>query len=359
MSLVQPLRDGLLDIIGDIHGEYEALISLLLALDYDLEGNHAQNRTLVFVGDLCDRGPDSPRVLELVKRLITNGKAQMVLGNHEINILQAKAKDGAGWYFKERENKDKNYEPFARVTEDQRHTLFHFLSQQPLALENEHLRIVHATWDNEQIDKLRQIPLGQVVNAYKDIEAGINHEVLVSGLREAYENERKHWDEENPHIRPPFLEATSRYNMIHQMNNPLRIVTSGVEERAKEQFYTSGKWRFVERYTWWDRYTDDKPVVVGHFWRKWSDDEMLNNGSENIFENIQPTQWHGVRHNVFCVDFSVGARFKERNAGIEPGENTKLIAMRWPEKELVLETGEVLSTENYLNASKTTMKNKK
>ena len=55
MSLIQPLPEGPLDIVGDIHGEYAALCDLLGHLGYSLDGRHPQGRSLVFVGDFCDR----------------------------------------------------------------------------------------------------------------------------------------------------------------------------------------------------------------------------------------------------------------------------------------------------------------
>ena len=57
---------------------------------------------LVFVGDLCDRGPDSPAVIEHVQRLMDAGRACAVIGNHEINLLREEAKDGSGWAFARR-----------------------------------------------------------------------------------------------------------------------------------------------------------------------------------------------------------------------------------------------------------------
>ena len=56
MHLIQALPPGPLDIIGDIHGEYEALVALLTHLGYGARGQHPDGRTLVFVGDFCDRG---------------------------------------------------------------------------------------------------------------------------------------------------------------------------------------------------------------------------------------------------------------------------------------------------------------
>lgn len=98
MSLIQSLPEGPLDIVGDIHGEFDALLALLSHLGYDLQGHHPQGRTLVFVGDFCDRGPDSPAVLALVQKLVQSGRAAAVLGNHEINLLREDAKDGSGWF---------------------------------------------------------------------------------------------------------------------------------------------------------------------------------------------------------------------------------------------------------------------
>lgn len=61
--LVAKLPEGGLDIVGDIHGEIDALRDLLGHLGYGPEGQSDPGRRLVFVGDLVDRGPDSPSVL--------------------------------------------------------------------------------------------------------------------------------------------------------------------------------------------------------------------------------------------------------------------------------------------------------
>ena len=79
MSLIQSLPAGPLDIVGDIHGEFEALRALMHHLGYDAQGHHQDGRTLVFVGDFCDRGPNSPAVLVLVQQLVETGRAVAVL----------------------------------------------------------------------------------------------------------------------------------------------------------------------------------------------------------------------------------------------------------------------------------------
>lgn len=73
---------GPFDIIGDIHGCARELESLLGTLGY-ADGVHPEGRTAVFVGDLVDRGPDSPAVLRRVMGMVGSGAALCVPGNHE------------------------------------------------------------------------------------------------------------------------------------------------------------------------------------------------------------------------------------------------------------------------------------
>ncbi|MFF8419644.1 polynucleotide kinase-phosphatase [Streptomyces sp. NPDC015680] len=73
---------GPFDIIGDIHGCSSELESLLGKLGY-VDGTHPEGRTAVFVGDLVDRGPDSPGVLRRVMAMVAAGDALCVPGNHE------------------------------------------------------------------------------------------------------------------------------------------------------------------------------------------------------------------------------------------------------------------------------------
>jgi protein phosphatase len=64
------------------------LLDLIDVLGYrrpspDSAFGHHDLRTLVFVGDLVDRGPNSPAVLRLVMDMVTNGSAICVSGNHD------------------------------------------------------------------------------------------------------------------------------------------------------------------------------------------------------------------------------------------------------------------------------------
>ncbi|MBA2952004.1 AAA family ATPase, partial [Streptomyces himalayensis] len=73
---------GPFDIIGDIHGCSCELETLLGKLGY-VDGAHPEGRTAVFVGDLVDRGPDTPGVLRRVMSMTASAAALCVPGNHE------------------------------------------------------------------------------------------------------------------------------------------------------------------------------------------------------------------------------------------------------------------------------------
>jgi protein phosphatase len=85
---------GPFDIIGDVHGCADELIALLGELGYSvrLEGTGDSRRALTtapkgrrafFVGDLVDRGPNSPDVLRIVMDMAERGQAFSVIGNHD------------------------------------------------------------------------------------------------------------------------------------------------------------------------------------------------------------------------------------------------------------------------------------
>ena len=89
---------GPFDVVGDVHGCRAELESLLVSLGYVLVRDEAgravdavppETRTAVFVGDLVDRGPDTPGVLRLVMGMVEAGHALCVPGNHENKLVRA------------------------------------------------------------------------------------------------------------------------------------------------------------------------------------------------------------------------------------------------------------------------------
>ena len=89
---------GPFDVIGDVHGCRAELEQLLTELGYAVErdaagrpvgARHPDGRRAIFVGDLVDRGPDTPGVLRLVMGMVAAGTAFCVAGNHEVKLLKA------------------------------------------------------------------------------------------------------------------------------------------------------------------------------------------------------------------------------------------------------------------------------
>ena len=83
---------GPFNIIGDVHGCYDALAKLVRKLGYktDEEGRyyHSDKRTIIFTGDVVDRGDKSVETLKLIMKLVEDGVALMVRGNHDERLLR-------------------------------------------------------------------------------------------------------------------------------------------------------------------------------------------------------------------------------------------------------------------------------
>lgn len=98
--LLNDYRDqhGPFDIIGDVHGCLDELLSLLGQLGYvvrrdeagrAIDAEHPEGRRAIFVGDLADRGPSSVGVLRLAMGMTAAGHALAVPGNHEAKLIRA------------------------------------------------------------------------------------------------------------------------------------------------------------------------------------------------------------------------------------------------------------------------------
>jgi polynucleotide kinase-phosphatase len=89
---------GPFDAIGDVHGCRSELETLLGELGYVIERDdegrpvdaaHPAGRRAIFLGDLVDRGPDTPGVLRLAMGMVRAGHALAVPGNHEDKLVRA------------------------------------------------------------------------------------------------------------------------------------------------------------------------------------------------------------------------------------------------------------------------------
>jgi hypothetical protein len=295
-SLVQSLFDDPVDIVGDIHGEIEALHDLLGKLGYAADGAHREGRRLVFLGDLIDRGPDSPAVVAEVKRLVESGRAQSVLGNHDLNILLGEKKGDNHWFFGEPWSLDGSDTPTPAVLADDciRKTVVDFFRTLPLVLEREEMRVVHACWDEAMVDSIR-------------------HATDVEAVYRRYDDQIR-----AEHASRPELDEVDR-GLERQNRHPVKVLTSGKERRVDTPFRASGKLRHEERVRWWETYAGPA-CIFGHY---------------GTFKDETPR-----RGRAICIDFGVGKRWMERIPSAFAAKfRAKLGAVRLPEKVLILDDG--------------------
>ncbi len=313
-TLVRPLFPGPIDVVGDVHGEIEALESLLRRLGYDEAGRHPHGRRLAFVGDLTDRGPDSPAVVEKVRRLVETERAQCVLGNHEFNALAGRLKPENSWLLEGAPPLLHDGAPVpqkcARGAERQR--ILDFFAGLPIALERADVRVVHACWDDSHVAHVREENdvMGAYHRHYEAIEARLSRDLDEVGV-----------------------------DLAHQNHNPIKLLSSGPEVRTSEPWELNGKVRHEARVPWWRDYREGPLVVFGHYWRTALPGEQT---IERLFEGARREETLGPA--AFCLDYSVGKRFRERlRPGFDGSYVTQLAALRLPERVLVFdnEDGEV------------------
>lgn len=341
------LFDGGLDVIGDVHGEIEALGALVGHLGYEADGHHPDGRHAVFVGDLCDRGPDSPAVLDLVMGWVQAGRAQCVLGNHELNVLLGEPKHGNGWFF------DRNHElangeflNSKAASAERRAAWTAFLERLPLALVRDDLRVVHACWDDAALARLE--PLLATGASYRAVHADLDkvaRELLRgSGINARAAREvlayRHAFKDRSAQL--PMLQACAEEATLLQNANPVKVITSGLEGPSERPIWAGGRWRMTHRARWWNGYHDAPAVLVGHYWRRDARAEpaAVTGDWDYPLGDYGPYEWMGPRHNVFCIDYSAGGRYAERARGGAPPWQTRLAALRWPDCELVFDDGE-------------------
>lgn len=331
MSLIRDLPPGPLDIVGDVHGEIELLTRLLVKLGRDPLTLQAATpasagRSLVFVGDLVDRGPDTVAVLDRVMPAVRAGRAWCVLGNHELNALRVPSQvDHSHWFH------GSGAAPVAMpqtvLPPEQQEVVLAFFRSLPLALVREDVAVVHAAWDAEAVQWLR---------GRDDAVAAWNlaHRTAPPGG----------WDSRVNPADPAAADA----RLVRRNANPVRRLTTGPEHRADAPFRIRDRVFNDARTPWWDRHAGPPFVVFGHYWRRPREtpppgDPALPFGGHGPEDELGLPGADG-RLSAMCIDHCAGARWQQRPPAVAAGERTiatDLSAFRWPERELVFAGGEL------------------
>ena len=86
MRLKIPERFVGVRVIGDVHGDTQAFAPLI-------EGGEKAKLFVIQLGDLVDRGPDSPGCLKLAFDMLARHTGLFILGNHDDKLRRALAPD--------------------------------------------------------------------------------------------------------------------------------------------------------------------------------------------------------------------------------------------------------------------------
>ncbi len=149
------------DIIGDVHGHATLLKKLLKELGYAVVGGVWKNpkRKAIFIGDFINRGPEIRETIQIVRSMHEAGSALAILGNHEYSAILYYIKDSKGVYLSKHIAGNRNQIQstitsfLAREEEWRDHRKW--LRTLPLFLDLQGIRIVHAYWNNSDLNYLK------------------------------------------------------------------------------------------------------------------------------------------------------------------------------------------------------------
>jgi bis(5'-nucleosyl)-tetraphosphatase (symmetrical) len=223
--------------IGDIQGCDDELGDLLALTGFD-----SARDTLIFVGDLVNRGPQSLAVLRRVKALEARGAAESVLGNHDFFLLRAM--EG----FSSMHDGDTLNEVLAASDAS---ALVDWLRYRPLIIERNEFVIVHAGL----------LPAWTIADARalaKEIETELRGSNYREFLRDLFGNEPKMWHDD--------LRGLPRFRAAVNAFARMRFCTPFSEIEFKEKrdasFVPAG---FAPWFAQPARRTGNSHIVSGHW----------------------------------------------------------------------------------------------
>lgn len=152
-----------IDFIGDIHGHAYELTALLKKLGYRKKSSvwSHPGRIAFFMGDFIDRGPAIPETLRVVRSMVEDGGAKTVMGNHEYNAICFNSKKPGGGYYREHSIKNMNQhsETIRQFSgkADEYDSHIRWFRTLPVFYESDDFRVVHAAWDHEKVQKLKEV----------------------------------------------------------------------------------------------------------------------------------------------------------------------------------------------------------
>lgn len=272
------------DLIGDIHGHADSLLTLLGQLGYARQrGVHRHpERRAVFLGDFIDRGPRIRETLEIVRPMIDSGAALAVMGNHELNALAFHTPDPreVGNHLRPHDEKNsrQHAETIRQVPAGELASYLGWFRTLPLWLDLGGLRVVHACWDETRMAQINGPVTDEFLNAACSSRGRLFEavEVILKG-KEVRLPEGKTFRDKDGHertaTRVKWYESPAghTYRTYAMASEPIES-----DDRLPEEVH-----RAAVPYP-----ADAVPVFVGHYWLSAERPVLL-------------------RRNVACVDWSV------------------------------------------------------
>lgn len=304
------------DIIGDIHGQADALERLLDRLGYHLDGGvwryPGGGRQAIFVGDLIDRNPAAKRVIETVRAMQDAGCALVVAGNHEFNAVAYYTQDPArpgSWL---REHNDRNTLQHQVFLDEMAadatfyHATIEWFKRLPLWLDLGDLRIVHACWApvHQEIIKPLLGPNNNLTDALlvAACRKGSREHEAIECLLKGVEAEL-----------PCGITFTDKTGIVRNKSRLRWWLSAAPQALADALLGPESIKQTLAGYEWQGHWPSDGyaaaavPVFVGHYW----------------LSGMPALQ----ASNVVCVDYSAA----------KPGE--KLVAYRWNGEQSLRDEG--------------------
>jgi bis(5'-nucleosyl)-tetraphosphatase (symmetrical) len=221
--------------VGDVQGCYNELMRLLEEIHFDAAADR-----LWLVGDLVNRGPDSLKVLRLIKSL--GESAITVLGNHDLHLL-AVSVDAAA------QSRSDTLDEVLNAPD--RDELLHWLRHQRLLHVQDNYVLVHA-------GLLPQWNVAQAGSLAREVEAALQGEEYAISLKRMYGNTPHNWDDG--------LAGFKRLRVILNAFTRMRICT----KNGRMEFKYKGEVQNIPAsyMPWFDiprRASRDATVIFGHW----------------------------------------------------------------------------------------------
>jgi hypothetical protein len=274
------------DIIGDIHGYYDELISLLENLGYSLQNGIWKNgdRIPVFVGDYIDRGPKILETLKLVRDLTESGNGIALMGNHEYNFICMHNYDSNGTPFRKRSESNLNSVNDTLIALKSGNNFASYLKwmeQLPVIAYNDSIRVVHAQWHHPSIElilsssikTLDQNGLSQVFEN-KALKNALD--IAMKGQEVALPETHHFFDKDKKKRSEARLKWWTKAT-----SNKMEDAFASLPEHVKNDSFPIELLNTIDAYS-----TTEPPVFFGHYW-------------------LNPSAFGLLSDNICCLDFSV------------------------------------------------------